>query len=299
MPDRVMDLRALGDEFVIHYGGRLNEIDAYTFANSLVSLANSMRATNALINPGHEIEIAIQALGAGSFRAKIRATKRTLKNLFSLTGAGTGILGGLLVVQIWDATHPRQPPTIVVNDDSVVFKYDDATIILPRGASEAYQATRESKEVKQGIAEAFERLDKDESVTGFGVTPSLHDPEPVFEVPRDQFPIIAGGLRDESARSSEQRVTLQVVRAILERSKRLWEFIWQGNRIAAPVLDEEFYDSLARRTVSLGIGDTLDVTLRVKQKPIPDTDLLENVGYEVLKVHRHTPRPTQSEVRPL
>jgi hypothetical protein len=40
-------------------------------------------------------------------------------------------------------------------------------------------------------------------------------------------------------------------------------------------------------------GDVLDVTLRVRQKPINDTGLYENNGYVVIKVHKHTPRPQQ------
>lgn len=290
-----MDLRTLGDEFVIHYGGRLNEVNAYTFANSLVALANSMRATNAIINPGHDIEIAIQALGAGSFRAKVRATKKTLKNLFSLQGAGTGMLGALLATHIYEASHPKHPPTVVVRPDSIVFEYEDGTVVLPKSAYEAYQATRDAKQVKEGIAEAFEQLEKDESIAEFGLTSSMNDRDLLLDVPRDCFPIISGSLRDElENKVEEQQATLQVVRAILVRSHRRWEFIWRGNRIAAPVLDDDFYDALARRTVSLATGDILDVTLRVRQKQIGDTGLYENAGYEVLKVHKHTPRPQQS-----
>jgi hypothetical protein len=295
--ERTIDFRNVGDDFVIHYGGRLNEVDAYTFANSLVALANSMRATNAIVNPGQDIEIAIQAMGAGSFRAKVRATKKSLRNLFSLQGAGTGLIVGLLGNQIWQATHPDLPPTITVNDDSVVFRYKDATVILPREAYEAHKATADSKEIKNGIAEAFEQLQKDTSITEFGITEQMDDPHLILNVEREKFPIIAGSLRQEPEnRMTEVRANLQIVRAILEKSNRLWEFVWQGNRIPASVTDSAFYEALYRRRVSLATGDVLDATLRIKQKPIGDTGLFENSSYEVTKVHGHTPRPHQEGI---
>jgi hypothetical protein len=57
------------DEVVFHFGGRLNEVDAYTFANTLLALVDGLRAVNQQINPGFGIDIRIDALGGGSFRA--------------------------------------------------------------------------------------------------------------------------------------------------------------------------------------------------------------------------------------
>jgi hypothetical protein len=294
---QIIDFRDVGDEFVFHYGGRLNEVDAYTFANSMVSLANAMRATNVIVNPGQDIEIAIQAIGAGSFRAKVRATKKSLRNLFSLQGAGTGLIVGLLGNQIWQAAHPDKPPQIIINDGSVEFRYKDATVILPRQAYEAYKATHESKEIKNSIAEAFDQLQRDESITEFGITKEMDDSHLVLNVGRQKFPIISGSFRQEpETRTTELRTNVQIVRAILERSNRLWEFVWQGNRIPAPVTDSVFYDDLYRRKISLATGDILDVTLRIKQKQIGDTGIFENACYEIIKVHGHTPRPHQDSI---
>lgn len=61
-------------------------------------------------------------------------------------------------------------------------------------------------------------------------------------------------------------------------------------------VDQQFYDSLYSRSISLATGDILDVTLAIKQRPIGDTGIFENVGYEVRKVHGHVARPTQETV---
>ena len=133
MSQRTIDLRGLDDEFVIHYGGRLNQVNAYTFANSLIALADSIRATNTVLNPGQDVEIAVEALGQGSFRARIRTTKQSLNNLFSLQGAGTGLIVGLLGNHIWQAAHPNEPPNIIVNDDSIVLSTEMLGSSFQRG----------------------------------------------------------------------------------------------------------------------------------------------------------------------
>lgn len=294
MDKRVIDLRGLGDNFVVHYGGRLHQVNAFTFANSLLGLADSIRKTNTILHPGQDIEIALEALGEGSFRAKIRTTKKSLKNIFSSTGAGTNVIMGLIAAWIWQAANQDPEPTVVVNDDSVVFEYGDSKVILPREAYQAYQQTNNTQAVKEGIAKAFDELDKDESITEFGITNDMDDKELTLHVSRDRFPIISGSLREDLATREEvKRATLQIVRAILERSRRMWEFVWMGNRISAPVTDADFYSSLYARTVNLATGDLLDVELIIKQKPIGETGIYENSSYEVRKVHKHTPRPMQ------
>jgi hypothetical protein len=178
-----------------------------------------------------------------------------------------------------------------------VFEYGDSKVILPKVAYAAYQQTQNTQAVKESIAKTFDELDKDESITDFGITEGMQDTDLTFHVSRDRFPIIAGSLRDDPASRQEvKRVTLQIVRAILERSRRLWEFVWNGTRVPAPVLDDEFYDDLYARRINLATGDLLDVDLAIKQKPIGDTGIYENTAYEVRKVHQHTPRPVQVDM---
>ena len=62
----IVDLRPLErDEIVVHYGGSLNSVDAYTFANSLISLADTAREINKIINPDQPIEVRIEAIDRG------------------------------------------------------------------------------------------------------------------------------------------------------------------------------------------------------------------------------------------
>jgi hypothetical protein len=59
-----IDLRDLsGDDFVLHFGGRPNNVDAFTFGNALLSIGEAIREINQQINPDYSLEIAIDAHG--------------------------------------------------------------------------------------------------------------------------------------------------------------------------------------------------------------------------------------------
>lgn len=55
------------DTIVVHFGGETESIDAYTFAEALIGFANTAYAVSSTIDPGQEIEILIEATGAGSW----------------------------------------------------------------------------------------------------------------------------------------------------------------------------------------------------------------------------------------
>lgn len=72
-----------GDQIVIHYGGALTSVDAYTFANSLIELANTITAVNHAIDPNQNIEVRLEALDKGSFRAVLKRIPKGIGGFFS------------------------------------------------------------------------------------------------------------------------------------------------------------------------------------------------------------------------
>jgi len=88
------------------------------------------------------------------------------------------------------------------------------------------------------------------------------------------------------------------MRAILERSRRRWEFVWRGVRISAPVLDERFYADFAAHKITIAPGDALEVRLKIRQRKDPSTGIMLNDanGYEVVEVLKHLPRHRQSDL---
>jgi hypothetical protein len=79
-----IDLRELpASDVVLHFGGRPNEVDAFTFSNALIALSDALRELNNQINDNFIIEITIEGVGPGSFRAKIGTKLKSLGGIFA------------------------------------------------------------------------------------------------------------------------------------------------------------------------------------------------------------------------
>lgn len=83
---KVVEISKFEDSVVLHFETGNHRINAYTLASVLVSIADAAKAAkaaNSTINAGCEVEIVVESLAPGSFRAKICAVYRKGKNLFS------------------------------------------------------------------------------------------------------------------------------------------------------------------------------------------------------------------------
>ncbi len=88
-----------------------------------MSIAEAIRAINQKVNPGLALEIAIDAVRPGSFRARLKTAKKTLKNLFSVN-IPRDIIIGLLATCLWEKViSPEEPPRIIINYDSVISEH--------------------------------------------------------------------------------------------------------------------------------------------------------------------------------
>lgn len=294
-----IDLRRFEDDgFVLHFGGRAHDVDALTFGNALVSLAEAIREINQEVNPGYSLEIAIEAVGPGSFRARLKTAKRSLRNLFSGTTA-RDVIVALFATFLWEKViDPDVPPTIIVNVDAVVIEHGNDRIIVPREAFEQKQKVDRSPAVNRHVARSMEILENDPSVTSLGITKGIGDPEPLMEFPRELFPLIrqnSAPPAEAGRRYQDHDAVLSVHKAVFERSARKWEFVWSGFKISAPILDETFFDRLEARQISLRQGDAFEATLRVHQVFDGLSGTWLNEKYEVIAVGEVVARgPEQS-----
>lgn len=301
-----IDLSELsGDEFVFHFGGRPNEVDAYTFANSLLAFSEAIREINRQLNPDSKLEITIEGVGTGSFRAKLRTATTFLSSLLQSRTAvevSRNLLLPLLVAFIY-GKYLADDTKVIINDDSYIVEHGGDRIILPKAVFDKKREIRDTASIDKHIAKGFEVLNEDPSVSEFGITRRLDDKKPITSIPRDDFGILSrsGGIyiepEDPRQRYEDRPERLIVLRAILARTARKWQFVWNGIRISAPIIDDGFYDALARHEYEFGQGDMLDVLLRIHQRRDDDTGVYINTGfYEVVRVYGRSPGPRQGSL---
>ena len=296
----VYDLRGLGPEFVVHYGGEQTQVDAFTFGNSLIALANALQAINKEANPGFSLEISVVALGGGSFRPRIRAKAKRLGSLI-LGDFRQGIIGalGALIVTRCVAPSP-EPRTEIYIDHVEIYSEDGDVIIMPNEVYDVFRKSKDQPDVSRAVRQAFEVLEEDEEVKRFGFARSEDELSSLpFNFDRNRFADIARprenklppGQREIIARDAP----LQIVRAIFEDSSRRWQFVWRGNRISAPVLDRDFRRKVISRDVSITHGDVFVTDLRILQTA-DESGIWVNDSYEVLTVHRHQKAAAQPDL---
>ena len=297
------DLRGTDrDEFVIHFGGRPAQVNAFTFANSLLGWSEALREINAAINPDYKIEVVVDAVGSGCFRTRLRTTRKNLPSLIK-----SGFVNVILPVALWfvtDRIFDDDEITIIANEDHYVVERGDDIIILPKEAYLARDLIKNPTPIEQHLSNAFEAMDQDDSVTDFQVLRGIEDETPIVKFDRSDFARLAAPPEivrdDETIRINHERVDLTVIRVILRRSRRRWQFVYRGFEISAPITYPSFYDRVERQQISFHKGTILDSCLKITQVKDPETGVFINDpnGYEVVEVFDVVDGPRQQEMLP-
>jgi hypothetical protein len=282
------------DTIVLHFGGAEGSIDAYTLAEALIGFADMARAISATVDPGTDIELLVEATGPGSYRTRIRRIKKDYGGLIMVGGT---VFWGIVSNYIYDNYVKNEPPPqITVNADGTIVKSGKYTIVISADVHTGTEHAKQNPAAQSGLAKTFAALEADDNVKDFGVTGSLSDEEPIFKIPRTEFPKIAqrptATEEQPTERTTKKRARLFVLKAWLNHAKRKWTFEWNGEPVSAPIADTGFLDLLDRRELLLGAGDALDVELTFKQNYDKTLGVWINnpQSFVVTKVLRPVPR---------
>jgi hypothetical protein len=286
------DLRSLPEnEIVLHFGGRPNEVDAFTFSNALIAFGEALQEINRQLNPDTKISVSIDGMGAGSFRAKIKTSSKFLGALFKSAAPTitSGVVIGVLTNIVYGMAFPNKE-NITITDNEVIIQNGADRIIVPRNMHDATQKLTNSRLIEKHVGRAFSAMEEDPSVTDFGILAEITDHLSLAVIPRESFEQIAAARFDEEPGQDGRRyrdhthTILTIVKAVFQRGNRKWEFVWNSHKISAPIKDEEFFTKLANREILFGQGDELDVTLRAYQTFDDINAVWINEYFEVIKV---------------
>jgi hypothetical protein len=291
---RIVEIAQFQNSVVIHFDTDDTRINAYTFASTLVALADAAKAANTTLNAGCEIEIVVEALGPGSFRALVRALYSSSRNLFA-NQVVMGLVLGVLGNYIYERTLAVDDKvTVEIKTDEVIVQRGDDRVVVPRNVYDATRRVVKNPVFVKAMTRTFEAVAADEKVKSLGLVERMDSPPPAIPIPRSTLLALATQTpEDPDNRVITEQAELQIVKAILKKSNRKWEFVWRGITISAPVTHEQFYIEFFAHEITIAPGDTLEVTLAIRQAKDPDTGIYTNVGYEVVEVHGHVPRIRQ------
>lgn len=283
------------DRFVLYFDTPRREINAYALAGALVGLADAVREANATVNPGYLVEVVVETLSDGSFKATVRTVFTKARNLFSHQ-AVQAVIWGIVATHIYEKLIKTDaPPRITVTDTLVTIEIGKDKIIVPKDIYEAKRQLDKSERFNNAVGKMFDAAASDPSIKGIALTEESGNVPPTLIVPREMFGLFQTEQPiDETTREIVEITQVEISRAILERGKRRWEFFWRGVKIAAPILDERFFDRFFAHEITIAPGDGLEVALRITQEKNADSGIFVNVRYEIVEVYAHVPRLKQA-----
>lgn len=276
---------------VLYFQTPESNINAYALAATLVALADSAKAAARTLNSGIEIEIVVESLSSGSFRAKVTAIAREA-GLFVKNQVATGVIIGVLASYVYDHTlGKKEPVQVIVQTDEVVVVSGNDRVVIPRAIHDAQQIVVKNPVFVRSIDRMLSSTVIDNRVTGFGLVSSLDSPPPEIILNRELLEIRDTLDPEPKTRVIEEDADLYIVKAIMERSNRKWEFKWHGINISAPIKDPNFYDDFAKHNFTIAPGDEFQAKIAISQKRDDLSGVYSNTKYEVLHVYRHISRP--------
>lgn len=292
----VLEITGSTDRFVLYFQTPKHEVNAYALAAAITGLANAIKAANHVINPGYQIEVLIESLPDGSFQTVVKTVFNSAKNIFA-SEASKAIIYGVISTYIYEHyIDHNESVKVEVSNEMVIIQNGNEKIVIPKTVYDAKNNVEKSDKFQSSIGSLFEGALLDANVKGIGFKNNADSNPPSIIIPRDYFEIYESR-KLEGDKEILEEASLEISRAILSRGQRKWEFFWRGIKISAPVLDNEFYDKFFAHDITIAPGDCLVVDLRIVQKEDPDTGILMNQRYEVVKVKEHKPRLNQRKFK--
>lgn len=294
---QTIEIKNIQNELVLYFDSKEKSVNAYTLATALVSLADAAKEANRLINPGYEIEVIVTAIEGGSFKAVIKAVYKELKNLFSAESARNIILS-IIATMIYDKYFAQKPDIrINVSPDYVIVESKDEKIVIPKEVYDAKEIVVKSPRVSSKVDSLMQSSKRNKNVNGIGIASSVEEkPEIVIQKKEIEKIYNEPVIEEPNLKDNVEITNVEILRAILEESNRLWEFVWYGNKISAPVLDDHFYKSFREHKITIAPGDRFEVKMKVYQKKDEGSGIYINNKYEILEVIKHIPKMESIEL---
>ncbi|PJC81129.1 hypothetical protein CO009_00225 [Candidatus Shapirobacteria bacterium CG_4_8_14_3_um_filter_35_11] len=281
------------ETLTIKFDGQWHQVDVQTFVYSVVNFATVVKEANRK-NGGQPISINVKATEKGSLLIDLVATtvnNQTLLNGLTMLAGTIAIVGGLYKFHKF-ISGKKVKETKTEKAQTTIFLDDGSTLTIAENIYNTYIST---PAISDSISQNFSALTEDPAVTNFEVI--QNGTEKIIEVGKQDFGrmSIKQQIDIENSRVTTESAILHIYKVVFEKTDRKWEFYYNGNRISANILDEDFFD-LIDKGESFAKGDQLKSDLQITKIYDESVGTYVNQSYAVIKVHEHVKRIEPQEL---
>lgn len=253
----------------IKFDGQAHRVDVHTFTKVLLDYATVIQAAADEAGINDPVNVCITATEPGSLDAVISVIAQQASGVLDFLSdnqaglmAAVSIAGGLYALKqklsgkkkLEKVDEDKASGTVTLNAEGDIIMVDGPVFNLYKNHPETTEA----------IDSSFSTLEENPAITGVEMS---FGGSTVFRADRSEFSGIATSpnYENENIRHNVVEAWLVVVKPFLAVSKtRKWEFIYGGEKITAPIVDEAFLGSLDR--VPFMMGTKMHVELDVLQE---------------------------------
>jgi len=283
----------------IKFDGNTHDINLLTFSRTLENV-NSMlveinKEQNKVNSLDKNIEVRIKALSEGSFEVSIEIITDILASLVDPDNVtyAAGVVTILSTIFGIRKFLGGKNPTSIKNIDknNVEIKNNRGEVnIVENYTFNIYQT---NATVNEALNDTYYTLSKDPEVSAFNFLDKAE--KPIFQSDRSDFESFSEvSERTEDDKKITTEITYLNINKICWEKDYKWQFYYRGNKISASIKDETFFEKI-NEGKKFSKGDSLEVELKIIKEFSQDINTYINKSYEVLKVIRHIPRPTQDK----
>jgi hypothetical protein len=287
------------DLLKIKFDGETHDINLLTFSKTLENL-NTMiveinKEKNRITGLDSKVEIRVKAISPGSFEVTIDIVQYIVENL--LTAENVAYFAGVVTVltglfELRQFLKGKKPSVINEGDNKIEIKNNLGQIkVIENNTYHIYQT---NTLVNESINDTYSTLTNDPKVTAFNLIDKTD--RPIFHSDRSEFAELSEIVesKDEEKKINIELTSLNINKICFEKDYK-WQFYYKGYKIQAAIKDEGFFKRI-NEGEQFSKGDSLEVELKIIKEFSNENNTYINKTYEVTKVLKHIPRPTQNRL---
>ena len=285
----------------IKYDTQPAQINANTLLVSLLNFVALVEEINEVVAPEQRLQIRINAFEPGSFSVYVEVLKKTgnkLRGLWKTAGDSVKTVKNIIEIfkqfLVLKKHLAGEKPTEVkeIDGNNLQIKNSNGnTLIVNKNTYNIYVNDAKANDC---LKNAFEPIVEDTAINGV----EIGDRQPFLTIEKDDLPrMVAQNPLLEEKRFSEivKNITVTVLKVVFQKNRK-WEFVYNGQKISAYILDEPFYNQVINGQIRFGSGDKLIVDMeivKVFDAKINDYLIKE---YRIIRVKKYKPMPVQGKL---